>query len=132
MMNRAAQKLRHREEVDLVIADLLGYFDAPREFDRIVSTYAIHHLTEEEKAVVFKKIHASLTKNGRMVIGDLMFENGEARADLCARLSAELVAELEDEFFWNIEQSIPILQELGFKTGIRSFSPFSWGIAATK
>src|SRR5262245_1906356 len=48
-----------------VQADLLGYFDVPRHFDRVVSTYAVHHLESDEKLELFRRIRASLTPRGR-------------------------------------------------------------------
>ena len=44
-------------------------------FDVIVSTYAFHHLNEEEKRVAIAEMMRVLKKDGRIILGDLMFQN---------------------------------------------------------
>lgn len=44
------------------------------KFDCIISTYAIHHLTDKEKASFIKLLSSMLNKEGKMLIGDISFE----------------------------------------------------------
>lgn len=44
------------------------------KFDYIISTYAIHHLTDEEKIKFIKSLSNLLNTNGKILIGDVSFE----------------------------------------------------------
>lgn len=43
-------------------------------FDYIISTYAIHHLTDKEKINFIKSLSSMLNKRGQILIGDVSFE----------------------------------------------------------
>lgn len=47
------------------------------KFDYIISTYAIHHLTDEEKIKFIKSLSNLLNTNGEILIGDVSFETRE-------------------------------------------------------
>lgn len=42
-------------------------------YDYIVGTYSIHHLTDDEKIVLFKSLFPLLKENGKILIGDVAF-----------------------------------------------------------
>lgn len=131
-MTRLARAKLPRD-VSFVQADLLGFFDEPRgPFDAVVSTYAIHHLTESEKLRLFERIRGSLAPGGRAAFGDLMFENATERERLLAKYAADdsVAGSIREEFFWDLSDAIPRLERLGFTTETRRFSDLSWGVAA--
>lgn len=160
MMAIARTKLAHRREVTWVVADLLEFFAVPRgPFDVVVSTYALHHLTEAEKARLFAAIREVLAPGGRAVFGDLMFEDRHVRKRFLARCRSagpsppdrdtgslssavegrdfqgfegnlELAEVVEDEFFWDLEGATRCLVDLGFTVTRKRFSQLSWGVAA--
>jgi len=47
------------------------------KFDYIISTYAIHHLKDEEKTDFIKLLSSNLTSDGKIIIGDVSFETRE-------------------------------------------------------
>jgi len=53
-------------------------------FDAIVSTYALHHLTDEEKPVFLRGLLRHLKPGGKIYIGDVAFESREA-LEACRR-----------------------------------------------
>ncbi|MCG8418445.1 MAG: class I SAM-dependent methyltransferase [Proteobacteria bacterium] len=131
----ARRKLAHLP-CEFVQADLLECFDDLPLADVIVSTYAVHHLTWQEKQVLFQKIHGHLAAGGMAVFGDLMFESRTAERSLCNQYARsgrqELVDDLQDEFFWYVDEARAELQRIGFHTVHKQFSELSWGIAARK
>lgn len=132
MTRLARAKLPH--DVTFVQADLLAYFDAPRgPFDAVVSTYALHHLTDDEKGVLLDRVRSALAPLGRAVFGDLMFENAAERERLLAKYAAEpTVADaIREEFPWDLATAVPQLKRLGFAVETVRFSELSWGVAAT-
>lgn len=46
-------------------------------FDYIISTYAMHHLTDEEKISFIKLLNNVLAEKGKILIGDISFETRE-------------------------------------------------------
>lgn len=48
------------------------------EFDAVVCTYAIHHLTDEQKVDFIRELQAHLSPDGAIYIGDIAFTDREA------------------------------------------------------
>lgn len=61
-----------------------GLPDAIRKkhFDYIISTYAIHHLSDEEKVIFIKSLIPMLNEKGKILIGDVSFET-RGELELC-------------------------------------------------
>ena len=136
MARIARSKLARHDSIEWVRADLLAYFDAPGpQFDAVVSSYAIHHLVEDEKQQLFERISRRLAPGGRVAFGDLMFESAQARRDTLdayrASGRAELADDIEDEYFWDVSSAVAGFEALGLDIETRRFSELSWGIAGT-
>ncbi|MFH1696606.1 MAG: class I SAM-dependent methyltransferase [Candidatus Diapherotrites archaeon] len=70
MIEKARKKLSRFGFVEIEnkrIQDL----DADAEFDCIVSNYALHHLTHEEKEQFCRQAYRALTDNGTLIYGDV-------------------------------------------------------------
>ena len=135
MLAQAADKLEHLTAVEVRQADLLEVFDQPLPpIDAIVSTYAIHHLVEDEKAELFRRMHDALAPGGRAVLGDLMFESAAAREAIAAQWTdaerARTLRSLEEEFPFFLDHAVPALEAAGFgAVEVERFSALSWGLA---
>jgi putative AdoMet-dependent methyltransferase len=76
----ARSKSGHLVNRRFIKADILEVFDYERApFDSVISTYAIHHLTDEEKRLLFAKIFTGLVPGGRAVFGDLMLRTKQRK-----------------------------------------------------
>lgn len=135
MTKIARDKLADRP-CQFVSADLLDCMGQLPTVDAVASTYAIHHLTDEEKPVLFRGIYDHLGPGGVAAMGDLMFASradGQAICDAYARAGKHgLVDAIRDEFFWYVDEAEAVLRELGFATRHRRFSQLSWAIVAEK
>lgn len=47
-------------------------------YDAIIATYSLHHLTDEQKAVLVRELKAQLRPGGVLLIGDVAFEDRAA------------------------------------------------------
>jgi putative AdoMet-dependent methyltransferase len=125
----ARSKLGHIPNRTFIKADILEVFDS-------ISTYAVHHLTDEEKRLLFAKVFAGLVPGGRAVFGDLMLQNQEQKTskirEYLAKGDAKTAQAIEEEFFWAIDAAVPDLIEIGFQVKTKRFSDLSWGIVARK
>ena len=136
MLLIAKDKFASFNNIIWIKEDILEFiFESRKTFDIIVSTYAIHHLTEAEKELLLKEVVCSLNPKGKAIFGDLMFENEKNKEQFmknCLHASRKkLVKEIEAEFFWNVEVTTKVLRDLGFQVITKQFSELSWGIAAT-
>jgi putative AdoMet-dependent methyltransferase len=132
MLTRAAPKLG--STVELVPSDLLEVFERPDRYDVVVSTYAIHHLTSEEKTALLEAAASRLQPGGRLAVGDLMVAARGAVPSLRARLAHPDVDELfADEFPWYVDETLADLDRAGFDRLVaEQLSDLSWGVAASR
>jgi putative AdoMet-dependent methyltransferase len=133
----ALLKLSHIPNRRFIKADILEVFEHVNPpFDSVISTYSVHHLTDDEKRLLFAKIFASLVRCGRAIFGDLMLQNGGEKALEIQKYllngDAKTAQALDEEFFWSIDAAVLDLANLGFKVQTRRFSDLSHGIVAEK
>lgn len=138
MTELAKPKLAHLPNVEYVISDMLEYVcNSMPNIDALVSTYALHHLTDDEKYLLFRQVWPALSPGGRAVFGDLMFASAKSQTDLTEAYLREgqtdLVLDFEEEFFWLVDQATAALESAGFQlVQVRRFSALSWGICVQK
>jgi len=70
-----------------------------RRYDAIVSTYALHHLTDEEKVPLLKALQGLLKPGGKVLVGDVAFSD-RAALDRCRAASGEEWDEEEHYFVY--------------------------------
>lgn len=81
------------------------------KYDFIISTYALHHLTDSQKCVFLSELRGSLKETGRILIEDVAFRT---RADL-NRCRQEAGDEWdEDEIYFVAEEMRDAFPELSF------------------
>jgi len=134
MLEIAKNKLAKKENIIFIESDLLNCLDNfqdKNKVDTIVSTYAIHHLTQKEKHIFFKKAFDILPNKGKIVFGDLMFQNKNYES-IMKQKYPNLVKDFDDEVYWYIEDETKQLKEIGFTVEISQFSDLSWGIYGEK
>lgn len=133
MLVIAREKLQENSKISFVRSDLLEFCqNSPAQgIDALVSTYAIHHLTQQEKHSLFSDIYEMLEKGGKAVFGDLMFENKQEEQKMREKYS-DLIEDFDDELFWYVEDEVKALTQLGFFVETKRFSDLSWGILCKK
>jgi len=87
-------------------------WDGLEGFDAIVSTFAVHHLRDEEKMTLYARAAAALKPGGILLIGDLVRVRGDAEAGLYtawvrATVERNLGDGLLDPAFWERERRLP-------------------------
>jgi len=111
-------------------------FPAIYQIDTIVSTYAFHHLTDEEKSVAIKGYGNLLPKGGRIVFADTMFENKEVYEQTIEEAvkmgHLRLAEDLRTEYYSTIPYFTHIFEENGFTITFKRCNTFVWIIEAIK
>ena len=133
MTRIAKQKLRGASHISYVQADILEYCDAdPPPFNIAISAYVVHHLTQQEKELLFDQLVQRLLPGGRALFGDLMLESAEEERvliDHYRSIGDDATADaIEEEFFWHVDASVGYLHSLGLSVETIRFSTLSWGI----
>ena len=74
---RTIAKEKLPKDFSITEGDFLS-FEVPNSIDTIVSTYAFHHLIDEEKDVAIAKYSQLLNKGGKIVFADTIFADQDA------------------------------------------------------
>lgn len=78
------------------------------KYDFIISTYALHHLSDEEKIPFIKNLLTLLSEEGKIIIGDIAFRTRD-RLETCRRDSINY---WDDEEYYFVEEELyPVLKE---------------------
>ena len=75
---------------------------AGREYDCIVATYSLHHLTDGEKVRFLRALQARLRPGGEILIGDVAFDS-RTELEACRAAAGET---------WDDGESYPVAEEL--------------------
>jgi putative AdoMet-dependent methyltransferase len=95
-------------------------------FALVVSAYAIHHLTEEDKLAAVREMRRVLAPGGRVIVGDVMFRDHAERA---AALTGG--TDLDDDEHYPLLSSFPAMFEAcGLRTEAAQVGPWAWVLAA--
>jgi putative AdoMet-dependent methyltransferase len=88
-------------------------------FDFVVSSYALHHLTDEQKCLALAEFHRVLKPGGRMAIADLMFIDEHHRnkhiRELLDAGDKQAVEAIEDEYYADRSGLLAKMAQLGFE-----------------
>lgn len=133
MLKIAREKL---PEIETKEGSFLELPIADNSADLVISSYALHHLTEEEKTEALKEMSRVLKSQGKIIIADLMFANQRVEKEMKSKLVAEgksgIVTEIEEEYYGYVDILTQKLAELEFSTQKKQMTDFVWVICGTK
>ena len=78
---RLEAERRGLNNVTTITEDLSRVELGPASLDLVVSSYALHHLTDEDKVHLVQRARSWLRPGGRIVIADMMFGRGSSPQD---------------------------------------------------
>ncbi|MDD3261491.1 MAG: class I SAM-dependent methyltransferase [Oscillospiraceae bacterium] len=93
-------------------------------FDAVISTYAFHHLTDEQKAAFLRELLQYLKPQGKIIIGDVMFRT-LAEREACREKSGDDWDSSEHYLvFDQLKPLFPaaVFQKISFCAGILTLS----------
>ena len=133
MREKAMAKLS--DDTIIIDGDFLE-FQAEKQIDTLVSTYAFHHLTDEEKQKAIAIYSKLLCSGGKIVFADTMYPSKEehirAKEEAKAAGLFNLAADLATEYYSTIPFLKHILEEYGFTVSFDRCNQFVWIVEAEK
>ncbi|MCM3087010.1 class I SAM-dependent DNA methyltransferase [Bhargavaea ginsengi] len=133
MRKIAKQKL---PGLHLFEGDFLEFPIPDRAPDTVVSTYAFHHLTDEDKKTAITRFHELLSPRGKIIFADTVFANQEAKEkmirDSLDKNYGRLAQDLQTEYYTTIPVLTEIFGEVGFESAFIRKNDFVWLIEAVK
>ena len=133
MREKAIAKLK--DQTDIIDGDFLD-FQVEKQVDTIVSTYAFHHLTDEEKQKAIGIYSKLLHSGGKIVFADTMYPSKEEhnRAIQEAKDAGylNLAVDLATEFYPTIPFLNSLFEENGFAVSFDRCNQFVWIVEAEK
>lgn len=133
MRKIAQEKLGERAAV--LDGDFLN-FPFLENVDTLVSTYAFHHLTDNEKAEAIATYGKLLPQGGKIVFADTMYESEaeykKAISDSIQKGFLNLATDLQTEYYTTMPILREILESNGFVAKFSKCNDFVWLMEAEK
>jgi putative AdoMet-dependent methyltransferase len=111
-------------------------FPQVKNIETFVSTYAFHHLTDNEKTEAFTCYSKHLSKGGKIVFADTMFESAEDYKQQIVKAKHagfhNLAKDLETEYYTTIPFLKNTLEENSFSVTFTRFNDFVWLMEGVK
>ncbi|KIL44041.1 hypothetical protein KP77_29900 [Jeotgalibacillus alimentarius] len=111
-------------------------FELNEKPDTFVSTYAFHHLTDQEKAQAANIYAAALPAGGQIVFADTIFETKEAKHAQWKKAEQQgylnLLEDLKREYYTTIPVMNELLEDAGFAVSFKRMNEYVWLIHAVK
>jgi putative AdoMet-dependent methyltransferase len=129
----AKQKL---PEIRIEEGHFLDFPFMDQKVDTIVSSYAFHHLTDQEKEEAIQLYEKLLNNGGKIVFGDTIFKDKQAQEqtylDAKNKGFHRLANDLNTEYYTTIPKLDKILTKHNFTTNYEQINDFVWIIEAKK
>lgn len=129
----AKKKLPH---VDISDGDFLSFKEMEESIHSIVSTYAFHHLVDDEKERAISNYSKLLQSEGKIVFADTIFVNEMAKRDIISKAErmgyVRLVNDLRTEYYTTIPFFQETLNKYGFNVTFKQMNPYVWIFEAIK
>jgi len=133
MRKIAVQKL---PGLTLFEGDFLEFPISGRSPDTIVSTYAFHHLTDEDKRTAITRYHQLLNPQGKIVFADTVFATEESKEkriqEALDKNYTRLAQDLKSEYYTTIPVLARYFEEIGFIVEFTRKNEFVWLVEAVK
>ena len=111
-------------------------FDEIKDVDTIISSYAFHHLTDDEKQVALNRFFDMLPSNGHIIFADTVFKSDfDYRSIIAANREKgfnDLADDLEREYYTTHPVMKKLFETAGFKVQFEQLNTFVWLIQGSK
>ncbi|PYZ92766.1 SAM-dependent methyltransferase [Salipaludibacillus keqinensis] len=133
MRRQAAKKW---PEAKIVAGDFFQFPDDRESIDAFVSSYAFHHLTDDEKRKAVQLYASLLEKDGKVVFADTMFVDEHHHQQMIRKAEenhyVHLAEDLQTEYYTTIPKLKRMFENEGFEVNFSSLNQYVWILEAIK
>ncbi len=131
------EKTRARfQDLLLYDGDFIQFPELPGRVDSIVSTYAFHHLTDEEKDSAIKIYSELLADDGKIIFADTAYLNEKDREERHRIVKAQglvkLLEDLQREYYTTLDVLKHLFERNGFRVRFEKMNSYVWLMEAVK
>ncbi|TFD92915.1 trans-aconitate 2-methyltransferase [Jeotgalibacillus sp. R-1-5s-1] len=123
-------------KLDLADGDFMEFPLDGKPVDTFVSTYAFHHLTDDEKAKAAALYGSLLQQGGQVVFADTIFKNEEAKLARWKKVEEQgyhnLLEDLKREYYTTVPVMEKLFIDAGFTVTFKQLNEYAWLIHAIK
>ncbi|MBP2240510.1 putative AdoMet-dependent methyltransferase [Cytobacillus eiseniae] len=123
------------KQSSIIDGDFLS-FSVDQPIDIFASSYAFHHLTDEEKGTAIAKYGKLLATGGKIVFADTMYESADAYKQAIKKAVEDgfhnLAEDLQREYYTTIPFLKGLLEENGFTAAFEQCNDFVWIMEGVK
>ncbi|SDM77193.1 class I SAM-dependent DNA methyltransferase [Sediminibacillus halophilus] len=116
--------------------DFLTYPQPETPISTIVSTYAFHHLTDEEKGRAIKGFSELLPAGGKVVFADTAYQDEETKQQIHQQAKQngynDLLYDLTTEYYPMLDVLQSLFEDNGFYVTFKQMNQFVWLMIAEK
>ncbi|AJY76900.1 class I SAM-dependent DNA methyltransferase [Paenibacillus beijingensis] len=131
-----AQIQKRNLDFVLLDGDFLHFPPIPEQVNSIVSTYAFHHLTDEEKEQALSIYSTLLGKGGKIVFADIAFRDEQDREKTEAYIAEkghfDLLQDLQTEYSTTLDRLKSMFNRHGFSVSFGKLNRYVWLMEAAK
>ena len=115
-----------------------NFLNIPFSFkvDNIVSSYAFHHLTYDEKIECIKYLDGFLKDHGKLIIADTMFNSPRYKEELLKHVedskTFNLLNDLNTEYYEYLDDIFRLFKDLNYTIEHKQMNKYVWIIVASK
>lgn len=116
-----------------------NFLDKPvikNNFDIVVTSYAFHSLTYEEKKIAINNMVEYLSDCGKIIIVDFMFNNEKARRqcreELILNSKDDLWEVINKKYYTNVDEIKKYINTIGFEIKAEHIINFTWIVEIMK
>jgi cysteine synthase A len=116
-----------------------GFLNIPKSnnsIDAIISSYAFHHLSDDDKKLAALLFSTKLKPGGKVIIADTMYSSEKDKLNLIEdslnKNYSSLAEDLDTEFYTTHKVLTEIFTYAGFNVSYKQMNKFVWILTATK
>ncbi|WP_101846389.1 class I SAM-dependent DNA methyltransferase [Halobacillus sp. Marseille-P3879] len=123
-------------EAAVYSGDFLHFPTLQMPIRSIVSSFAFHHLNEQEKRLALKEYCDKLEPNGEIIFIDTLFKDENYKQQLIDEAEhngfMNLAQDLREEYYPYLKDLEQMFQQSGFEVTFKPMNKFAWLIRARK
>ncbi|RAT94801.1 MerR family transcriptional regulator [Brevibacillus sp. Leaf182] len=122
-------------EVETKLGTFFAFPFLENRFDFVATSYALHHLTDDQKQLALAECRRVLKPGGRLIIADLMFKDQahrQAHLDTLEETGqTRVIADIQDRCYADRSRLLQELANLGFTNEVRQLGTYTHLILST-